>query len=276
MRNWEVTLPFIQAGDIELYFQTAGEGTKLLFISGSSADLRIKPNMFDGPLAKNFELVSYDQRGLGQSDKPDWPYTIADFASDAVNFMDAGGWEKAHILGYSFGGMVAQELAIRYPNRVDKLVLCATSSGGEGGRSYPLHELEDMPVKHRIRIGTQISDTRCDEAWQGKNPDAMVEHARNAGAIRRLYGKEANFNIGREHLMEARRYHDCWDRLREITAETLVCGGRYDGIAPPTNQEALASQIPNARLEMFEGGHIFIAQDKSAHVKIIEFLLEEK
>ena len=269
-------MPFMQAGDIELYFESKGEGAPLLFISGSNGDLRIKPNMLDGPLPNHFEVVTYDQRGLGQSDKPNWPYSMANYAEDAANLIEAGGWEKAHIVGYSFGGMVAQELALRFPEKVDRLVLCATSAGGDGGASYPLHELEMMPVKQRIRLGAELQDTRRNEAWQAENQDAMVEFARQAGAVRHQFGKELNFDIGREHLLDARRYHDCWEYLAEITAPTLVCAGKYDGIAPPKNAEALASRIPGAELAFFEGGHIFIAQDKTANEAIIEFLQSEE
>ena len=123
----------MQAGDIRVYFETAGEGPGVLFIGGTGGDLRIRPSVMDGPLKKHFELVSYDQRGLGQTDKPDFPYSMADYAHDAAALIDAGGWDSCHVVGYSFGGMVAQELAIRYPEKINRLVLCATSAGGAGG-----------------------------------------------------------------------------------------------------------------------------------------------
>jgi len=247
----------------------------VLFISGTGGDLRVKPNMFDGPLPKSFEVVSYDQRGLGQSEKPNWPYTMGNYAEDAVNLMEAGGWDKCHIIGYSFGGMVAQELAIRYPERVDKLVLCSTSPGGEGGASYPLDELAEMPVKHQIRIGLEISDIRHDEAWQAENPDAVLDYARSIGNTRQQFGQEHHWAIGREHQLMARKQHNCWAHLNQITAPTLICGGKYDGNALPASHEAMASRIPNARLEFFEGGHLFIAEDRTAYATIIDFLNKE-
>jgi len=271
----EAELPFFQAGDIELYFETAGEGPRVLFIGGTGGDLRIKPNVFDGPLSKHFELVSYDQRGLGQSEKPNWPYTMGNYAEDAANLLDAGGWDKCHVIGYSFGGMVAQELAIRYPEKIDRLVLCSTSAGGDGGASYPLHKLAEMPVKHRIRIGIETSDTRHDEDWQAANPDALVEFARTIGATKQQFGDELNWEIGRENQLIARKQHNCWERLHNITAPTMICGGKFDGNATPDNHTALASRIPGATLRFFEGGHLFIAQDRTAYAAIIEFLKKE-
>src|SRR5580658_5865060 len=86
-------MPTAQIGALELYYERAGSGPPLLFISGTGGDLRTKPNVFDGPLAKSFDVVSYDQRGLGRSDKPDVDYCMADYADDAAALMDQIGWK---------------------------------------------------------------------------------------------------------------------------------------------------------------------------------------
>ena len=103
-------MPIAAVNGLSLYFERAGSGEPLLFISGTGGDLRNKPNQFDGPLGKAFDMISYDQRGLGRSDKPDRRYTMADYADDAAALMDSQGWDHAHVVGVSFGGMVAQEL----------------------------------------------------------------------------------------------------------------------------------------------------------------------
>jgi 3-oxoadipate enol-lactonase len=221
---------------------------------------------------KHFEVLSYDQRGLGQSDRPDGPYSMADYGEDAAGLLDAVGWESCGVVGVSFGGMVAQELAVRHPRRVERLVLCCTSSGGAGRPSYPLHELQQLPEADRLLRSIEISDTRCDAAWREANPEAaarVIEMARargSAGADEP--GREAGF----QRQLEARASHDTWDRLPDLSMPVQICGGRYDGIAPPENQHAMAERIPGASLELFEGGHLFLLQDRGAFSKIAKFL----
>ena len=265
-------MPLIQAGDIRLYYETAGEGPRLMFLNGSGGDLRNKPNMFDGPLPKQFELLSYDHRGLGQSDKPDQAYSMADYATDAVNLMTALRWDRCHMLGYSFGGMVAQEIAIRYPDRIDRLVLCASSPGGEGGSSYPLHELNQLPADEQISLSLSIHDTRHDAAWQAANPDKVERLALQMQAADERFADEPGLAEGRARQLEARRHHNTLNRLEQISALTLICGGRYDGSARPESQQAMANQIDGAEVRLFEGGHLFIAHDKSAYPAIIDWL----
>ncbi len=121
-------MPHITANGLDIHYERTGQGPRLLFISGTGGDLRVRPNMLDGPFARTFDLVAYDQRGLGQTEKPDRPYAMADYADDAAGLMDALGWEDALVIGVSFGGMVAQNLIVRHPQRVRRLVLACTSS----------------------------------------------------------------------------------------------------------------------------------------------------
>jgi 3-oxoadipate enol-lactonase len=258
---------------IKLHHEVAGDGPPVLFISGTGGDLRTKPGPFDGPLARRCTLAAYDQRGLGQSDKPDGPYTMADYADDAAGLLDVLGWESAGVIGVSFGGMVAQELAIRHPARVERLVLACTSPGGRLGASYPLHELEDLADDVRHPRLLELADTRCDEAWQAEHPDevaAVLAYRRQSEELSR---SDPAARAGALLQLEARAGHDSGDRLATISCPTLVCGGRYDGIAPPANSEALASHIPGAELELFEGGHMFFIQDRAAWPRITDFLV---
>ena len=98
-------MPFVSVRDLQMYYEIRGTGQRLLSISGTGRDLQRSPTIFDSPLALHFEILAYDQRGLGQTSKPDIPYTIADYAADADSLLNAVGWESAHIIGISFGGI---------------------------------------------------------------------------------------------------------------------------------------------------------------------------
>src|SRR5262245_9917702 len=163
-------MPFISVRDIRMYYEIRGNGPHLLFISGTGGDLRRSPNAFDSPLLQHFTVLGYDQRGLGQTDRPYIPYSMADYAQDADALLDTVGWDRCLVMGVSFGGMVAQELAVRYPRRVERLVLGCTSSGGAGGASYPLHELTGMSLEEWARRVVELSDTRRDAAWRAAHP----------------------------------------------------------------------------------------------------------
>jgi 3-oxoadipate enol-lactonase len=254
-----------------MYYELAGTGERLLCISGTGSDLRQQPRPTDGPLAAAFEVLAYDQRGLGQSSVPPWPYAMADFANDAAALLDAVGWDDCLVLGLSFGGMVAQEVAIRHPARVRRLVLACTSAGGAGGASYPLHELLKLGPEERSAQRMELIDTRWDESWRRSHPDMVALMAERMN----LEGSDGDSSPGLTNQLAARAEHDTAARLGTIACPTLVCGGRFDGIAPPANSEFLARTIPGARLEMFDGGHGFFLQDPKALPAIIVFLSED-
>ena len=265
-------MPYLTVRDIDICFDRAGAGAPLLAISGSRGDLRRKPNLLESPLAKTFDVLAYDQRGLGRTSKPNKAYSMADYADDAAALLDAVGWERVRVVGVSFGGMVSLELVLRHPDRVTKLALCCTSPGGEGGSSYPHHTLQILSADERARVMVSISDTRCNAGWAADNPGKLEE------LIRKFtddpFAEEPGYQIGISRLLEARRQHDTWERLAQIRCPVLTCGGWYDGIALPSSQEQMAGRIPGATLRMFEGGHQFLWQDSSAFAEIVRFLAE--
>ncbi|TNF82757.1 MAG: alpha/beta fold hydrolase [Gammaproteobacteria bacterium] len=263
-------MPVVEANGIHVHYQLGGQGEHVLFISGTGGDLRNRPNVFDGPLAKAFEVLTYDQRGLGQTEKPDTEYCMADYADDAAGMLDAVGWDRVRVMGVSFGGMVAQELALRFPDRVSSLVLACTSSGGEGGASYPLHELEQLDETARIERNLELADTRRDPAWRESHPEKWQSYVEISRAARRADRDP----VGASKQLAARAGHDTWDRLPHLAVPVFLAGGRYDGIAPVANMEALAARIPGAALRLYEGGHLFLIQDKSAYPHIIQWLRE--
>jgi 3-oxoadipate enol-lactonase len=263
-------MPYAPIDGLKFYHERAGAGPRLLFISGSGGDLRTQPNVFASPLAKAFDLAAYDQRGLGRTDKPDVPYSMAQYGDDAAALMDHLGWEDALVVGVSFGGMVAQELVLRHPGRVRKVVLACTSPGGQGGASYPFHEIEDLKGEARARHMMPISDTRRDAAWAAANPEDHQRFVAMAAAD--PFADEPGRDAGAHRQFEARARHDTWNRLPDITCPVLIAAGKYDGIALPETQHRMAARIPGAELQWFDGGHLFMIQDRSAYRAIIEFL----
>ena len=184
-------------------------------------------------------MLAYDQRGMGRSSKPDAPYSMAGYADDAAGLMDALGWDEALVIGVSFGGMVAQELVLRHPARVRKLVLACTWPGGAGGASFAFHEIPHLAGEARARHLIPIMDLRHDEAWAAAHPE---EHAQMVwlGAQAPFAGEPGHAEGARRQL-EARARHDTWDRLDQIACPVLIAAGRHDGIALPETQRNLAA-----------------------------------
>jgi 3-oxoadipate enol-lactonase len=261
-------MAFTQVNGIDLYFERKGEGQPLLFISGSGADLRNKPNQFDALVGESFDLICYDQRGLGRTEKPKGHYTMAEYADDAAGLLDHLEIDSIAVMGVSFGGMVAQEFACRHPSRVTHMVLACTSSGGVGNPSYPLHELELLAEEERAKQHLQISDTRRNDAWQRENPERWRQLMEISMAARAGQGDRT----GAMQQLDARRYHDTFSRLAGLHMPILLAGGKYDGIAPTANMQALNDQLPNSELRFYEGGHLFLIQDKHAYPEIVSWL----
>lgn len=264
-------MPKEKIGSLNLYWERSQkqDGTPLLVISGTGSDLRRKPNFFDSPLVNNFDVVSYDQRGLGQSDKPDAEYTMAQYGDDAAAMLDKSGWDNVNVMGVSFGGMVAQHLAVQHPNKVKNLVLACTSPGGAGGASYPLHEVADMEPRARAEKMLPLYDTRQTPEWIKENPDVyqmMIKFMTDDP-----YRDEENREEGALKQLKARSLHDCWDELSQVACPVLLAAGKFDAVARPETQHAMLSRLPNAELKLYEGGHLFLMQDAQAYKDITSF-----
>ena len=266
-----------RTGPLEVYFEihgptdtdaVGGHVTRVLNINGTGNDLRVsRPDR--SPLNRRFEVAHYDQRGLGRTDKPPAPYTMRQYADDAAALIVELGWSSCAVVGTSFGGMVAQHLAIHHAHLVERLVLNCTSPGGTKA-SFPLHTIEALDLEARIELRMGLLDNRWDPGRDDPIPglgpfyDAMVEHARMQ--------RDGDDLRGRQAQLEARATHDASASLHRIEAPTLVCAGEFDDLAPPANSIALVEAIPNAELRVFDGGHFFLIQDRTAFRSIIDFL----
>ncbi|MFK0168773.1 alpha/beta fold hydrolase [Streptomyces sp. NPDC090306] len=239
---------------LDFAYERLGSGPPLLFLNGSGTTLaEVTPLL--GLLAEDFEVVGFDQRGIGRTGLPGGPYTMADLAADALAVADGLGWRRFRLLGVSFGGMVAQELAVTAPERVERLALLCTSSGGAGGSSYPLHTLADLDEDERERVSARLFGT-------------PPGHRRPAAGVAAAEGAALQ--------LAARAGHDAFDRLPRIACPTFVASGSQDLVAPPERGAALAGRIPGAVARVFEGGHLFLIEDPDALPELLRFLLGEE
>lgn len=266
-------MPRLVANGLRFQWEQRGAGQRVLFLGGTGWDLRQSPHALDLPLTEHFDVLLFDQRGMGRSDKPPGPYTMADYARDAVGVMDALDWNEAHVIGYSFGGMVAQEVAIRAPQRVRKLVLAATTAGGAGGASYPIDNFIDLEPRERARRGLEVADLCFTRTWQAENP--LVAEERILARMRRqmAFRHEPRAFEGLVAQLAARSGHDAFDRLAQIYAPTLVIAGRNDGQAPKEACAAMAREMSASSFLVVDGTHNFLFENNQAIEAVIDHLL---
>lgn len=265
-------MPYSVATELHTYYEKSGSGRKLLFIGGVGGDLRSKPNVFNSPLPEYFEVLAFDQRGTGRSAKPQQDYSMLDYTHDAVALLDEHKWQDCLVVGVSFGGMVAQELAIRFPDRVKGMALACTTAGGKGGSSYPLHELINLDSGQRSKALLGVVDNRHNKKWQRENPDETEKLLALAADDTSPFLKESGGTEGFIRQVQARSQHNTYDRLPHIKTPTLICAGKYDEQAPLEAVCNLQARIHDSSLKVFEGGHGFLGQDPNAYREIIQFL----
>lgn len=263
---------FADLGHHQLFYKIQGNGPRIVLISGTNSDTRHKPGVYDIPGIEKYELVNFDNRGMGQSTAPDEPPSMQAYARDVARLMETIGWEKAHIIGVSFGGMIAQHFALNYPEKVDQLILCCTSSGGLGGSSYPLQKLQDLSAEEYASTFMKLMNLQHTEAWQKENP-------KQAKQIFEMHWQsaDATFNNPVKHAamkeqLKARADHDIFDQLEQLKMPVLIACGTYDGLAPPENSRNMASRIENAEVIEFNGGHMFMKEDRKAWPTMLNFL----
>ena len=222
-------------------------------------------------VGRGVTLLAFDQRGLGASGPAPAPTTWPACAADALGLLDAVGWDTAAVVGVSFGGMVAQELAVTAPDRVERLALLCTSAGGAGGSSYPLHELEALDPGRAGR-GRAAAARRPVRRGLARRPPGRPGPRRPAG---RPTGPDEDPDVaaGRRAQLEARRGPRRLGPARRGHLPDAAWPAAATTRSPrwPT-REAIASRIPGAELHVYEGGHAFFAQDRRAVADLAAFL----
>jgi pimeloyl-ACP methyl ester carboxylesterase len=252
----------------KLHWESTGSGPPLLLIMGlglsGGAWWRSIPT-----LAKRFQVLTYDNRGTGGSTALTYTYTTEAMADDALAVLDSAGIERAHVYGMSLGGMVAQQLALRHPKRVRRLVLGATQPGG---RRAAVAEPEVMAFFQRR------SELPSDEsAWASVpynySSKARGRHAaRIAEDIARRLAKPFDEHAYRAQMCSA-ALHNCFGRLRRLEQPTLVVHGTADRVIPFENAALMAARIPGAQLRPLRGcGHLYPTEEPRVDDAIGDFL----
>ncbi len=249
-----------------LHFVRRGAGEPLFLIMGMSGHNLHWGESFLADLERDFDLVAFDNRGTGESPRLEGDLTIAGMADDAASVLDAVGWESAHVFGVSMGGMIAQELTLRHPERVRSLVLGCTYAGGPEGR------LTAPEVIGILAEGMQSGDREraIRAGWSVNVSEAFAAEEANYEAFREtaLTRPVAVDVIMRQ--MQACMAHDASGRLADIAVPTLVVHGSEDQMLDVANGEAIARAIPGARLERLEGvGHMFWVEQPERSAQLV-------
>jgi 3-oxoadipate enol-lactonase len=253
--------------EVELAFELLGQGPPLLLIQGLGYGGRGWGPVLE-LLAEDFTVAIFDNRGFGSSDVPPGPYSVRELAEDARAVLDAAGLDRAHVVGASLGGMVAQELALTHPQRIDRLVLACTTPGGVGAYPMPpqtvslMLEAPTMPPDVALRrfaenaLGDGTSDDLVERivAYRTANPPDLG---------------------GWQSQAAAGAMHDALDRIREIKTPTLVVHGTEDAVVDPRNASLLAERIPGARVELLPGcGHLPFWEEPERFAALIKEFLQ--
>ncbi len=259
-------MPTLTVNDTELYVERRGSGEPLLLVQGMTGHSLHWGEGLLGALERDFELVLYDHRGVGRSAAHDGPLSIAGLASDAHELLDALDIERAHVLGISMGGMVAQELALAAPERVLTLTLGATYCGGPEARFTDDRVINDLAMA----ILSGDAERKIRAGWEF---NVSPEFANAEGNFERFSEVAVAYPVALPMIMaqvQAIMAHDTSERLAEIAAPTLVVHGSADQMLAASNGEQVASLIPGARLELLDGvGHLFFWEQPERVAQLI-------
>jgi pimeloyl-ACP methyl ester carboxylesterase len=247
-------MPKAAVKEIELHYERAGSGEPLLLIQGMSGTHVSWGEPFKGGLEESFDVVAFDNRGIGLSDRVSEPFTIAEMAADTAALLDELGWESAHVVGISMGGMIAQELALAQPDRLRSLTLGCTYCGGDGSELMPRENAEKLLAAfasgdrdQAIRAGYEVNLSPAFRADEGAFA-TFQEMATSVPAARDVIQLQLQAILG----------HDTSGRLGEIATPALIVHGTVDGVLPYANGEMIAGLMPAARFETFNDvGHMF-------------------
>ena len=259
-----MTATFTENAGVRIAYESFGDGPALLLMQGIGY-ARWSWDPIVPALAERFRVLSFDNRGIGESDVPPSPYTARQLAEDGIAVLDDAGVHRSHVLGASLGGMAAQELAAGFPQRVDKLVLACTTPGGAAAVPMPAQTVALM--QEAAALAPEVAMRRFVE-------NALAPHA-DPALVHELYERRVGNPpdpIGWQGQAAAGMSFD--GSALEFAAPTLILHGTEDAVVDPGNAVLLAERIPGARVELFSGcGHLFFWEQPERFAETVaEFL----
>jgi len=274
----------VPVGDIEIAYKMFGDGEPILLISGGSADKNAWDPSFISDLSSNHTVIVFDNRGVGNTTIGSRPYTIEQLANDTAGLLDALKIQNANVLGYSLGSYIAQQAAISYPEKVNRLILVASSCGGEDSMSKPAEFLQlQAEIVNKISNNVSISqeDNRAlttaslGEGWIRLHPESLENVPEGQGFFSTISpeAQEGQANIGLR--WEATNWNGVCDELAKTAKPTLVITGTDDNdYVPHENSLVIAGKVPGAWLVQIENaGHAIMDQYPDEIYKILQTFL---
>jgi pimeloyl-ACP methyl ester carboxylesterase len=249
---------------MRIAWEERGSGHPLLLIQGLGY-ARWSWEPIVGPLAERYRVIFFDNRGIGESDKPEGPYTAGQMAGDALQVLDEAGVDRAHVLGASLGGMIAQELAAAAADRVNKLVLCCTHPGLAHG--LPMPAVTVQLFQEAATLPPDVALRKFVENALGPEPPE--------GVVDELYRRRVENPLDPAGWQAQASAGTTFAGVDEpIEKETLIVTGTADNVVDAGNADVLARRIAGARVEKLEGlGHLFFWEDPGRVVRIVEEFL---
>jgi pimeloyl-ACP methyl ester carboxylesterase len=266
---------------VKISYRVYGTGFPVIFIHGYGAKKEIwKPQVID--ISKRFTVITFDLRGTGESDRPNIPYTMKMLAGDVNGLMNILKIEKAHIVGRSFGGMIAQNLVLLYPDKVERLVLIATNYGRKDS------DWVEIPKSGRL---VEVETLKQDPLKAFKEKSKWVFHIKfrkemEANPTKKFYNAFSMEDLIRESTInpskpedvinqaEAMKTHYTFERLGEIKHKTLLIAASHDRQTPVSVMNEINDKIPNSEIKVIkEAGH-FMTLSRAPEVNklILDFL----
>jgi pimeloyl-ACP methyl ester carboxylesterase len=262
-------MPLLNVRNTQLYYELHGEGEPLILIPGFGTGLWIWFKQVTS-LAQHYRVIIFDPRGIARSQGGDNFTSMASLAEDVKELLGALGIERAHIVGASFGGFIAQEFALAYPEMTNALVLCCTSFGGAGHIPPSAETLAALASTKGLNTAARVRENLL----LAFSPEYIKAEPKEIEHVIEL--REANFVPEHVYLhqLQAAMSFDASARVKEINAPTLVITGDADIIVPEENSRNLAASIPRAELRVISGGShtFFIEKADEFNRAVIEFI----